>query len=311
MSAEGWHRYEHRLTYRVGEITLGSVPIQVLRKVYPLEEIRRGSGFPPLPPLPPGVSGYLIAGVPQPGVAGQLWQEGGYLRYCNKSYLHSFIDLSGDFAGYQAKFSSKTRSSINRKVRKFTESAGGEDFRRYVHADEMEEFFRHARTVSSKSYQERLLDCGLPADQAFIAEAKAAAARGDVRAYLLFHRGEPVSYLYCPVVDNVLLYAYLGYLPDFAHLSVGTVLQWLALRSLFDEKRFSAFDFTEGESEHKRLFSTSQAPCSHHLVLRATLVNRLMSGTHRSLDRFSAWGGKLLDRYNLKQRVRRLVRRSA
>lgn len=311
MSGDGWHRYEYRLNYRIGEVTLCSVPIKVLRKAYSLNEIRREDGFPALPPLPDGVEGYLIAGVPQPGVAGELKSDGSLLRYCIKSYLHSFIDLGGDFSAYQAKFSSKTRNGINRKLRKFTESAGGEDFRGYVRPEEMDEFFRHARAVSSQSYQERLLDCGLPAEESFVAEAKAAAARDEVRAYVLFHHGRPVSYLYCPVADRVLLYAYLGYLPDFAQLSVGTVLQWLALRSIFDEKRFSAFDFTEGESEHKRLFSTNQSPCSHHLVLRATLTNRFVSVAHRTLDRFSAWGGKTLHRYNLKQRVRRMVRRSA
>lgn len=311
MSVDDWHPYEHRLNYRVGEITLASVPLRVLRKVYRLAEIRRGSGFPPLPPLPPDMSGYLIAGVPEPGVAGDLRDQGGFLRYCAKSYLHSFIDLGGDFAGYQAQFSGKTRGSLNRKVRKFIESAGGEDFRRYARPDEMEEFFRHARSVSSQSYQERLLDAGLPAGEPFLDELRAAAARDEVRAFLLFHHGQPVSYLYCPVAHNVLLYSHLGYLPTFAQLSVGTVLQWLALRSLFDERRFSAFDFTEGESEHKRLFSTSQTPCSHHLVLRSTAKHRLMSHAHRGLDRFSAWGGDILDRYDLKQRVRRLVRRTA
>jgi CelD/BcsL family acetyltransferase involved in cellulose biosynthesis len=311
MSVGGWHAYDHRLTYRVGEITLGSVHLPVLRKVYALNEIRVGGGFPELPPLAPGAAGYLVAGVPQAGVAREVSKIGAYVRYCAKTYLHCYIDLDGDFAGYLAKFSGKTRSGIYRKVRKFTESAGGEDFRAYTRPGELDEFFRHARSVSSQSYQERLLDAGLPTDDGFLASAKAAAERDEVRAYLLFHRGQPVSYLYCPVVDDVLLYDYLGYLPDFAPLSVGTVLQWLALRSLFEERRFSAFDFTEGESEHKRLFSTHQTQCSNHLILHPTARNRAVVHTHRGLDRFSTWAGGVLDRYDLKRRVKRFVRRSA
>jgi len=311
MSIGRWHAYDHRLTYRVGEITLGGVRLPVLRKVHALNEIRRGGGLPELPALTPEAAGYLIAGVPQAGVAGEVSRLGAYLRYCTKAYLHCYIDLSGDFATYQAKFSGKTRSGISRKVRKFTESAGGEEVRRYTRPGELDEFFRLARSVSSQSYQERLLDAGLPTDERFLATAKAAAERDEVRAYLLFHRGEPVSYLYCPVVDNVLLYDYLGYLPGFASLSVGTVLQWLALRSLFDERRFSAFDFTEGESDHKRLFSTHQTPCSNHLILLPTVRNRVVVHAHRGVDRFSAWAGATLERYDLKRKVRRFVRRAA
>lgn len=311
MSVEDWHPYEYRLTYRLGEITLAGTSIPVLRKVHRLREIRTQPGFPPLPPLPPGTDGFLMVSVPEPSVAGELHNDGDLLRYCAKAYVHSFIDLTQDFAAYQAKFSGKTRSSVNRKVRKFVESAGGEDFRRYVRPEEMAEFYRHARAVSSRSYQERLLDCGLPADRGFLSELQAAASRDEVRAYLLFHRGEPVSYLYCPVADNVLIYSHLGYLPEFANLSAGTVLQWLALRSLFDERRFSAFDFTEGESDHKRLFSTNQTPCSHHLLLRPTLRNRLLVHSHRNLDRFSTWLGEVLERHDLKARVRKWVRRTA
>ena len=46
------------------------------------------------------------------------------------------------------------------------------------------------------------------------------------------------------VREGIVDYAYLGYDPDYLHLSVGTVLQWLALDSLFAERRFRFFDFT-------------------------------------------------------------------
>ncbi len=133
--------------------------------------------------------------------------------------------------------------------------------RRYRTSAELAEFFDFARRVSANSYQERLLDCGLPTGQDFVDDAIQAASHDDLRAFLLFAQGEPVSYLYCPVENGVLQYAYLGYLPEHSKLSPGTVLQWLAMESLFAEHRFTAFDFTEGDSEHKRFFSTHQVPC--------------------------------------------------
>ena len=68
-----------------------------------------------------------------------------------------------------------------------------------------------------------------------------------MRAFLLFLAGEPVAYLYLPVSGRTLIYAYLGYDAEHAHLSPGTVLQMAALENLFAEKRFAYFDFTEGE----------------------------------------------------------------
>lgn len=311
MTIAPWHPFEYELKYRLGEITLGESHVNVLRKVYTLNEILSFTGDPELPSLPPGLDGYLLSNIPREGVTGKIESAGGHLSYCLKSYLRCHIDMSGDFNGYQSKFSSKTRSSINRKVRKFGEHAGRLDFRSYQTPGEISEFLALARGVSADSYQERLLDCGLPADERFAESALAAASRDEVRAFLLFSGERAVSYLYCPVVDGVLEYAFLGYVPEFARLSPGTVLQWLALEKLFAEKRFTAFDFTEGESEHKRFFSTHQTPCSIQLLLRPTVQTRLTARLHRSVDSASKALGDGLERLGLKSRIKKWLRQTA
>ena len=234
--------------------------------------------------------------------------------------------MAGDFADYQAKFSSKTRSGIKRKVKKFAQQAGGLDLRHYRSPSEIQSFLELARPVSAASYQERLLDCGLPTEPDFVRgavaaadvdtpvsidAAVAAAARDDVRAFLLFANGSPVSYLYCPVHDGVLEYAYLGYVPDFSRLSPGTVLQWLAMEQLFAEQRFSAFDFTEGDSKHKRFFGTHQVTCSLQLILRPTWKNRKLLFAHRATESLSSSIVRLLDRLGLKKRLKQWIRRAS
>ena len=308
---DDWHAFDYELKYRLGELTLARQRIPVLRKVFRLPEIMRQAADPPLPPLAEGQRGYLLADVPRAGTAGAIGERSGLLHYCLKSYRRCYIDMAGDFAGYEAKFSAKTRSGLKRKLRKFAEHAGGLDFRRYATPQEIGEFFRLARPVSAASYQERLLDCGLPTEPAYEARAQEAAARDAVRAFVLCAQGVPVSYLYCPVHDGVLEYAYLGYTPDCARLSPGTVLQWLALESLFAEQRFAAFDFTEGESEHKLFFSTHQVDCSVELLLRRSAFGRFSASTHRGVDATSAWAGQTLDRLGLKRRMRQWLRRAA
>lgn len=311
MNTAQWHPFEYALKYRLGEITLGQTRFSVLRKVFSLDQIRNCNAPHELPPLPAELDGYLLANAPNEGALSAVEREDGYISYSLKSYTRSYIDMTGDFSAYQAKFSGKTRSGINRKVRKFADHAGGLDFRCYKGPAELAEFFNLARPVSANSYQERLLDCGLPDNQDFVDDAIQAAAHDEVRAFLLFAQGEPVSYLYCPVDRGILQYAYLGYRPEHSKLSPGTVLQWLAMESLFAEQRFTAFDFTEGDSEHKRFFSTHQIPCTIELLLRATLANRIKLGLHQGISAASDAAVQALDRMGLKQRIKRWIRRAA
>jgi CelD/BcsL family acetyltransferase involved in cellulose biosynthesis len=80
---------------------------------------------------------------------------------------------------------------------------------------------------------------------------RALARRDQMRGWLLFVDARPISYLYAPAEGDTLIYAYLGYDPEFADLSPGTVLQLEAMRQLMDEDGFRLFDFTEGEGQHK------------------------------------------------------------
>jgi CelD/BcsL family acetyltransferase involved in cellulose biosynthesis len=172
----------------------------------------------------------------------------------------------------------------------------------------MLEFYRLARAVSAKTYQEKLLNAGLPESIEFQLLMNRLASEDNVRAFILFDGEQPVSYLYCPVHDGVLIYQFLGYDPEYLKLSVGTVLQWLALESLFAEDKFRLFDFTEGESDHKRLFATHSVRCANVFFLRSTLSNAMLLRCHLAMDQFSAWIGKKLDQYGLKAKVKKLIR---
>jgi CelD/BcsL family acetyltransferase involved in cellulose biosynthesis len=152
-------------------------------------------------------------------------------------------------------------------------SGGALDLRLYRLPGEMDEFHRHARAVSARTYQERLLHAGLPSDAEFREELRQRAAHDAMRGWVLFLEGEPISYLYAPAEGATLIYAYLGYDPDHAALSPGTVLQFEAMRQLFEEDRFSLFDFTEGEGQHKSLFGTGTVQCVDLLLVKPTFSN--------------------------------------
>ena len=259
--------------------------------------------------LAPGSQGFALRRLPVDEALPRLARSGPFLRYVPLQYQHCYIELGTSFEDYQKKFSSKTRSTINRKIRKFTEHCGGTlKWHAYRSPDEVPAFFQLARAVSKLTYQEKLLDAGLPDTPEFMERARALAAGGQLRAYVLFDGERPVSYLYCPVQDGVAIYAYLGYDPAYMHLSVGTVLQWLALEQMFKEGHLRYFDFTGGQSDHKRLFATHQRQCANVFLVRPTVRNAAIVRGHALMERFSAWAGQVLDRYGVKAKVRRLIR---
>lgn len=232
-----------------------------------------------------------------------------YIRYVPAQYQRYYIDLAGAFTDYLAKFSPKTRSTLQRKVRKYVEYAGATvPWKEYKEPDEMSEFFKLAREVSSKTYQERLMDVGLPSSDEFVNEMNQLAQSGKVRAYILFDKSKPIAYLYCPIADNILLYDHLGFDPDYKQHSPGTVLQYLVLESLFSEGKYKMFDFTEGQGPHKEFFATGSKLCADLYYFRPTFKNMLLLKSHSGLGKFTHLIVKSLDDFGLKAKIKKMIR---
>lgn len=311
MRDAGWELGRVPFKFQFGDVVLGKVALSLLRRNARLDErpLRLGEAPEP-PPQLDGADGYVVWSHPIAARLPALRARDDAILYTPRQYERFSIELSGDFDQYMARFSGKTRSSLRRKLRKFAGASGGViDFRDYRTPDQIAEFFPLARKVSAKSYQERLLGIGLPTGPAFFAAALESAAKNEVRAYLLFLAGEPISYLYCPVDEGIVQYDRLGYNPEFSSLSPGTVLQLLALEALFSEGRFTGFDFTEGEGQHKELFSTQSRLCADVYVLSRRVRPVSLAVLHHAADRLSDSAGMLLDRLSLRPRMRRLVRR--
>jgi len=301
-----------RLRFHLGEVPLFSVGFELCvlsthftRLGKSPEETRRA-----VEEKAPPAEGILLRSHPVGERLPRVSRTEAFVRYVPSQYERRYIDMTGTFDEYLKRFSSKSRSTLRRKVRKYGQLCGGEpDWRTYRTPAEMEEFYRLAREVSSKTYQERLLDAGLPESDEFKAEMLRAAERDETRSYLLFREEKPVAYLHCPIHDGVVFYGYLGFDPEYAKWSPGTVLQHLALEKLFTEADLRMFDFTEGEGAHKSFFSTHSVLCADIYYLERSLRNRCLVRLHTGLDSFSRAMVRLLDRLGLKERIKRLIRR--
>ena len=306
-----WHRRQVPIKLQLGDKTLLASKLWLQ-----VREVGLDDETPPVAePIPPADSlqadsqGFLIRSLRITGRQPVLRRKHDYLCYVPSQYPRYYIDMSMSLSEYKSKFSAKTRSTVNRKIRKYAEHCGGNvSWKVYKAAGEMLEFFRLARTVSKITYQERLLDAGMPDSEEFLHDMEQLAQQGRVRGFILFHQNQPVSYLYCPVTNGVLIYAFLGYDPRFMNFSVGTILQWLALEHLFEERLFRFFDFTEGESEHKKLFATHNVQCANVFFLRRNPRNFFLVHSQRGVDHLGHVIGERLDQFGMKAAVRRLMR---
>lgn len=314
--AGNWQQARVSIAYRLGEIAVASWKLSALVRKDHFTQLTEDKGLERLPveSLSGETNALFIPCHPVSKPPPTIVTRGETLIYTPKVFNNYFVDLGGlgDFQAYLAQFSSKSRSTLQRKVRKFEKENGeGAVFREFAEGDDFDEFFRLAGPISAESYQERLLDAGLPRGPEFISGVKARAMRGDALGWLLFFRGEPVSYVLSLVDNGVATYDYVGYREDAQHLSPGTVLQYFILESLFHRKGVSIFDFTEGEGEHKRFFSTGSQLCAKSYVFRRTLLSRLRVLLHQALDVTSIAIVSILDNLGVKRYIKALVRRMA
>lgn len=309
--SDGWERRQVPLKFGAGDWAAFAIPVDLHVRSVRLAERLPAAGDPAVPVEPAlgDAAGYMLRALPVAEPLPTVRTANGYIRYVTAQYRHCFIDLSIGMAAYRSKFSAKTRSTIARKVRKFQETCGGVlDWRTYRQPAEMTEFHRLARELSARTYQERLLDAGIPDSPTFVDGMLQLAARDEVRGWILFDRGRPVSYLYCPAHQGTLVYSHLGYDPEYVKHSAGTVLQWLAIEQLYGEGHFTLFDFTEGQSDHKLLFATHTLQCANLMFLRRTLTHTLLVWAHATGTAATSRVGLWAEGLGVKSRLKRLLR---
>jgi hypothetical protein len=234
------------------------------------------------------------------------------IRYTTAPYPHFWIDLNGTFANYLEHFSAKTRSTLNRKRRRFGEHSGGEiDARQYRSPEDVAEFRKLAADISKRTYQERVYNVGIPQTEPYWQKMLDRAAEDSFRGYILFHAGTPIAYLCCPADNGILDYQFLGYDPAFKSWSPGDVLQMAALEMLFAEQKFRSLDFGEGGGQHKEMFSTHHATCVDVYSFRHSLRNWLLVRLHQGMFNFSELAVGLVARLGLKERIKRRLKAGA
>lgn len=299
--------------YIIGSRQILSVPKRLHKFTFSLSDLSDGH-VGALPPLDDGLEGYRILSAPAHAARSIRSMATGFIAGGQQDYRRHYIDMSGGFEDYIRHFSAKTRSTLRRKQRKLEREAaargGALEIREFRTPDEVAAFMELAVPLSRRTYQARTLDAGLPEDEVSRTEMMELAAQDNLRCFLLLFCGEPVSYLFLPVVGDTVIYAFLGYDEDFRRLSPGTVLQILALERLFAENRYRYFDFTEGDGSHKAMFGNCSVDACSFFLLKPNLGNRALLTSLDLFDASVAAAKRVLAKTGAHSKVRQTIRRA-
>jgi CelD/BcsL family acetyltransferase involved in cellulose biosynthesis len=225
------------------------------------------------------------------------------------TYPRYYVDVRMSFADYLARFSSKSRWTLNHKVRKFKTTSGGTiDWSTFRTPEEMDRFLAEALPLSERTYQHRLFGTGLSRSDAFRKKLAGLAHENRVRGWLLRLQGQPIAYLCAPAsVGRVLTYDYVGFDAAYGALSPGTVLQYLVLQQLCEERAFDYFDFTEGDGDHKAFFATHTLYCADVLVRGSAFTPRAWLTCHRAFAVAARLTLEAADKAGVRRRLKKLI----
>jgi CelD/BcsL family acetyltransferase involved in cellulose biosynthesis len=303
------------LKFKLGEMTLFKLPLSMAVGTAHFSEMQMDAfcDWAHWDSVPHSVQGVAIKSQPVSAELPKLTRLRGAIRYVPAQYRRFYVEFGQSFEEYLQKFSSQSRSKRRREMRRFAESSGGTlDLRTYRTPEELAEFLRVARELSQKTFQERLLDAGLPAGEPFRQQLLVKGAAGKIRGFILFHAGQAAAYLLYEIRDpGIVISQYTGYDPQLRALSPGTVVHHLSIERLFAESGLHMLDFTEGEGTHKQYFATASRLCADIYILKPSLRVRAILRLHATIDSLSRRTVRLLDRLGLKAQIKKLIRARA
>ena len=278
-----WLVLSRRIRFTFAGMFVGAVSFRCMTLVGPL-----GRRPYPLTPslfdrLPEGVRALHISSQTISAKLPRVSRLGRGICYVPLQGRRFFIDLDGSFETYLSKFSAKTRNTMRRKIRRFTQSSNGSALREFRYAKDMAEFHSLACEVSGKGYQHRLLRAGIDPSPSYREGLVRGAMEGHLRGYILFHDQKPIAYMFCQGRCGDLVVDKMGFDPLFAADSPGLVLLCLALQRLFAGDEFRRLDLGEGEYPYKAHLATGSVEVAEIYCFPWNLRNAAFVATHSAV----------------------------
>ena len=131
---KNWHHHQVPLKLKLGDKTLFTHKLWLQ-----VREVGLDDDTPPVrKPTPPSdflhgnSQGFLVRSMRVVDEQPVLQMQQNYISYIPSQYLRYYIDMQQSFAEYKNKFSSKTRSTLNRKIKNIQNIVTAESHGRYT-----------------------------------------------------------------------------------------------------------------------------------------------------------------------------------
>lgn len=240
-----------------------------------------------------------------PGVPGFLRMAHGPAYQRRRAAVKKTLD------DYLSTLGPKTRQDLRRHERRLLKEANNQ-VRISVHteAESVDGFLDAVERISRQTYQWNQLGIGI-ANKASTAELlRVSASNGWLRGYVLYAEEQPIAFMVGHLYRGSYLSDSIGYDPAWHRLSAGNVLHLYVmsdLAALGDKARW--FDFMYGDNSNKeRLSDDAHLEQNYYLIpksLRWRALISALNGFNNTTNAVST----LLDRYGLKEKIRRALRR--
>ena len=136
-----------------------------------------------------------------------------------------------------------------------------------------------------------------------------AAERNWLRCYILYCKNVPVAFMVGYQYEDCFFYIDVGYDPEWAKYSVGSVLQLEVMEDLYRRDNTpTLFDFSTGHGPHKSRFGKESHEEVNMLLLPNTLGNRMLAIAFRGVDDTLDLTSRILDNFGLKQSLKKAIR---
>jgi Acetyltransferase (GNAT) domain len=230
--------------------------------------------------------------------------------YLQRPHAHHFARLPNSFDAYLMQLGTRSRKSLqySRNLLK-RECEGNVAAVCFNTVEGIKKFLDDAIKISKTTYQWRLLGLGLRNREDLEDLYRFAAEHGWLRCYILYCKITPVAFMVGYHYENCFFYIDVGYDPEWAKYSVGSVLQWEVMEDLYrHDNTPSLFDFSTGYGPHKRRFGKESREEVNMLLLPTTPGNRLLAVAWRNVDGLLDLTSRTLDNFGLKQSVTKAIR---
>jgi hypothetical protein len=159
------------------------------------------------------------------------------------------------FDAYIQSLSKSTRQTFRYSLKKLREYCDGDLTLGVFDAPEsIQNFIYEASQIARTTYQQKRLGLGFTNSTGVAVRLRIAAELGWTKSFTLRCRGSPVAYIEGYQAGGTWVAYQIGFVPEWANRSVGTVCQLEAIKYLMDAEpmRPRVIDYLEGDSDFKR-----------------------------------------------------------